>query len=97
MWHPYLGVGINYTCFCDEETKGTLSDLGSDLSLGGSWGFALEAGLDYEFDNNWLVSGQVWYMGIEPEATLSIDGVGTDKFDVSIDPWVVMLGVGYKF
>ena len=96
-WHPYLGLGINYTYFFDEDTKGTLADLGSDLSLSGSWGFAGEAGLDYEFDNNWLVSAQLWYIGIKPEATLSIDGVGTDKFDVSINPWVVMLGVGYKF
>ena len=90
-FHPFIGVGVNYTYFFDEETSGALNGL--DLDLDDSWGLAGEIGLDYDVGNDWLISGQVWYIDIDTEADL--EGVG--KFDVDIDPWVVMLGVGKKF
>jgi len=90
-FHPYIGAGVNYTHFFDEDTSGALDGL--DLDLDDSWGLAGEIGLDYDLGNDWLISGQVWYIDIDTEAKL--EGVG--KFDVDIDPWVVMLGVGKKF
>jgi outer membrane protein len=89
--HPYVGAGLNYTTFFSEDTEGALS--GTSLELDDSWGLAGELGLDYDLGNDWLVSGQVWYIDIDTDATVS--GVGS--FDVGIDPWVVMLGVGKKF
>lgn len=90
--HPYVGAGINYTYFFSEDTEGALSGL--ELELDDSWGLALEAGVDYELDNNWLISGQLWYIDIDTEATIeTIPG----SYDVEIDPWVFMLGIGKKF
>jgi outer membrane protein len=98
-WHPFIGIGLNYTYFFDEETKGDLKSLGGDLSLDSSWGFALEAGLDYEFSNNWLVGAQVYWIDIDTDATLKIDDLNfkSSGNEVSIDPWVYMISVGYKF
>jgi len=90
--HPYVGAGINYTNFFSEKGKGALA--GSSISLDDSWGLAAEIGLDYEMNNDWLVSGQVWYLDIDTEATIS--GVA-GTYDVQIDPWVVMFSVGKKF
>jgi outer membrane protein len=87
--HPYVGAGFNYTTFFDED----INLPGASLSLDDSWGLAGELGLDYELENNWLVSGQVWYIDINTEASIT----GVPKFDVEIDPWVVMLSVGKKF
>ncbi len=89
--HPWLGAGINYTYFFDEDTKGPLK--GADIDVDNSWGWALEAGMDYELDNNWTVGAQVFYISIEPEA--DIDGL--KKFDVEVNPWVYMVSVGRKF
>jgi len=89
--HPYVGAGINYTTFFSEKTKGALA--GENLKLDDSWGYALEAGVDYDMGNDWLVSGQVWYLDINTDATVSNVG----SFEVEIDPWVVMVGVGKKF
>lgn len=89
--HPYVGAGINYTYFFDEDTKGALS--GASLDIDDSWGLAGELGVDYELQNDWLVSGQVWYIDISTEASVT----GLPKFDVDIDPWVVMFSVGKKF
>lgn len=97
--HPYVGAGLNYTYFWDENASDAPFN-GSDLELDDSWGFAAEAGLDYTFQNDYLVSAQVWYISIETEADSS-GAAGNPalagKADVDIDPWVFMLGVGKKF
>jgi len=101
--HPFVGAGLNYTYFFDEETKGDLGAAGADIDIDNSWGWALEAGIDYELENNWLVGAQVFYISIEPEADVTNipDGSGgtfdVNNTDVEIDPWVVMFSVGRKF
>lgn len=93
-FQPYIGAGVNYTYFFDEDTKGPLN--GVNLDIDNSWGLAGEAGLDYVMDNDWTMSAQVWYIGIKPEA--KIQGGGLDeKVDVEINPWVFMASVGKKF
>ena len=90
-FHPYIGAGVNYTYFFDEDTSGVLN--GVDLELDDSWGLAAEAGVDFDLGNNLVLSGQLWYLDIETEAKLA--GVGT--LDVDVDPWVFMVGIGKKF
>ena len=90
--HPFLGAGVNYTYFFDEETKGALD--GTNIDIDDSWGWALEAGLDYEVADNWLVGAQVFYINIETQAKLSAFG---KKYDVDINPWVFMISAGRKF
>ena len=89
---PFLGAGLNYTHFFDEDTKGALS--GTDLDLDDSWGYALEGGVDYNINDHWMVSGQIYYINIETRA--KIDAV-PGSYDVDINPWVYFLSAGYKF
>lgn len=89
---PFIGAGVNYTNFFDEDTKGALSS--ADLDLDDSWGYALEAGVDYDINGKWMVSGQIYYINIETEAKIS--GV-PGSYDVDINPWVYLLSAGYKF
>lgn len=91
---PYVGAGINYTNFFSEDTKGALST--HSLKLDDSWGLALEAGVDVDINNDWFVSGQVWYLDIDTEASLTGPTYNTN-FDVEIDPWVFMVGIGTHF
>lgn len=88
--HPYVGAGVNYTYFFDEETAGILS--GADLDLEDSWGLAAEAGVDFDLGNDLVLSGQLWYLDIETDARL----LGT-TLNVDVDPWVFMVGIGKKF
>lgn len=88
---PFVGAGLNYTFIYDEETKGALN--GTDLDVDDSWGYALEAGLDYAINDHWMVSGQIYYINIETEADSSAVG----KFDVDVNPMVYFLSAGYKF
>ncbi|MFP4136853.1 MAG: OmpW/AlkL family protein [Halomonas sp.] len=86
---PYVGVGINYTRFSDEEIN--IPD--ANLELDDSWGAAGQLGVDVLIDDNWALNGSVWYMDIDSDASLDGNDIGT----VEIDPVVVMGGISYRF
>lgn len=95
---PYAGVGINYTTFFSESVSGgAKSSLGaSNLSLDDSFGVAVEAGVDWRINKDWLLNVSVWRVKIETDASLDT-ALGKVKTEVTIDPWVYMVAVGYKF
>ena len=101
---PYIGAGINYTTFFDEEltseadaTLNTLSLSGGDVSLDDSWGLALQAGFDYELNNSWSLNTSVRWIDIDTTATIEFDDGRKIKSDVEIDPWVYTVSLAYKF
>lgn len=98
-FRPYAGVGVNYTVFFDEDTTSEFEAAAgkSDLSLDDSWGLSLQVGMDYHINDKWLVNAAVWNLDIETTATIKTENLGKIKTDVEIDPWVYMIGVGYKF
>lgn len=97
-WQPYAGIGINYTSFFDEKLSlAAKEQLGaSHLKLKDSWGLALELGMDWRINERWLLNAAIWRMDIDSDASLDT-ALGKVKTHVNIDPWVYMLGVGYKF
>lgn len=96
---PYVGLGLNYTTFFHTSVDNSLETaLGghSSLELSDSWGLAAEGGVDVSLGNNWMLNATVWYIDIDTQATIK-SPAGKVKTDVAIDPWVYMVGVGYKF
>ncbi len=100
---PYAGIGVNYTAFFDEDLSSQYEAAGfSNLELDSSWGLAGQLGVDYLITDNVLINAAVWYIDIDTQATMDNDttlGLGYSKtsVDVTIDPWVYMVGMGYKF
>ncbi|SDJ95963.1 OmpW/AlkL family protein [Microbulbifer yueqingensis] len=104
---PYLGLGVNYTAFFDEQVDGAANELfaalgatgEADLSLENSVGLAVEAGVDFSFgqDRRWLLNMSVLWMDIDTEAEVHVPGVGTIAADVELDPLVTVAGLGYRF
>ncbi len=106
-WQPFIGVGINYTTFWDEEVDqeleaaigeiiGATGPVPANMDIDDSWGIAGRAGLDYYFNDNWGISASVWYIQIEAETEILYSGSNT-QFDADLDPWVYMIGATYKF
>lgn len=93
-FQPYVGVGVNYTFFFDEDTT---KDGFSNLDLDDSWGVAGQVGMDYFITDNITLNAQVRYIDIDTDATVDLDGVGKLNVGVDVDPWVYMVGIGYKF
>ncbi len=82
-WKPYVGAGINYTTFFDEE-----SPLGT-LQLDNSWGISVQAGIDYQMTENDALRVNVRWFDIDTDVSLNGTAIGTAE----IDPWLV--GVAY--
>lgn len=100
-WQPYVGAGINFTWFFDEQLDSGFKDpqglSDKDISLSDSFGFAALVGLDWLFADNWLLNASVMYAQIETEAKISNTAFGDLKVDVAVDPWVYRLNLGYRF
>lgn len=95
---PYAGIGLNYTTFFSESLSGfAKNELGAGgLSLDDSFGLALQVGVDWQLSERYVLNASIWNLDIDTEAEFN-SALGRVKVDVDIDPWVYMLGVGYKF
>lgn len=96
-FQPYLGAGINYTWFFDTELSSEAEDKGfSGLDMDDSWGLAAQVGMDYMLTDSIMLNAQVRYIDIDTTGTTQILGDKV-KVDVDVDPFVYMVGLGYKF
>lgn len=85
---PFVGIGLNYTYFYDEEL-----DNGAKLELSDSWGAAFQVGLDVAIDEHWSLGGDVRYAKIDSDVKINGNKVGS----VDVDPTVYSLNLGYRF
>ncbi len=97
-FQPYIGAGLNYTVFFDEEFTGPNADAGlANLSLDDSWGFAAQVGVDYMISDQWFVNGSVRWIDIDTEASFTLNGAPGRVDSIEIDPMVYTLSIGYRF
>nr|WP_294840102.1 OmpW family outer membrane protein [uncultured Methylotenera sp.] len=110
QWHfnpdqtidPYVGAGINYTNFLDKKLnirQGALA--GSKIKVDNdSWGYALQAGVDVNLKDGWLLNADVKYVAIDTTVKLKnplASGAWTKIDSLDINPWVFGIGIGKKF
>ena len=101
MIDPYVGAGINYTIALDRHLKGSAGAInGSKIKIDrDSWGWALQAGVDVNLDDGWLVNFDVKYIDVDTNVKLDLGNTGDWRKidDLDINPWVIGVGVGKKF
>ena len=96
---PYLGAGVNYTVFFNEDAGGFLPNAGltvSSLDLDNSFGWALQAGADIHLRDNMYLNIDVKKLWLETDATVRTTAGVTVRADVEINPWIVGVGLGWK-
>ncbi|MCW2290609.1 outer membrane protein [Pseudomonas sp. BIGb0408] len=99
LFQPYIGAGINYTWIYDEHVGSRATSAGFDnFRAKNSWGLAWQIGADYMLTDNLLINAQARYIDIDTTAYVDHPGLGVRaKVDVDVDPFVYMVGLGYKF
>ena len=95
--NPYVGAGLNYTFFMDTHGTSQVTNTPGTFMLSNSLGYALHFGADVNIAGNWyanldakkifLTTDAVWHNGTGALVTSKVD----------LDPWLLGLGVGYKF
>ncbi|MEY4761143.1 MAG: hypothetical protein RLZZ200_999 [Pseudomonadota bacterium] len=84
---PYVGGGLNLTWF-------TKNDLGLNLDIDRwSVGPAFQAGVDVSLNDKWSLSLDAKRAWISTDVSLG----GTKLTTVKVDPWIIGVGVGYRF
>lgn len=94
---PYVGAGLNYTLFYGEDTSSDLdSAIGeTDIDLDSSFGFALQAGLDFDLNEKMFLNLDVKYIDMDTEAKLTTGSL-VNRVKVDINPIVFGVGLGIK-
>ena len=110
---PYVGGGMSYMITYDSEvTNPVLTAVGEpELEIDDVFGFVVQGGVEYNFYKDWWVNFDVKFIGgLEAEATVkgiwvetpalptySPAEVGDASVNVTVDPWVYHIGVGFDF
>jgi len=92
---PYVGAGVQYIHYFDSKT----GNVAGSVDFKDSWGFALQAGLDYQLGGGWYANVDVKKIWLDTEVSWK-DPVGagtTINSKVDIDPLIISAGVGYRF
>ncbi len=90
---PYLGAGINYTFFMQQSSGAAQS-----VDIDNAFGFALQAGLDFNIDEHWSLNADVKYIFLNTTGRVNLGGnTGTQTIDITLNPWLFGLGIGYSF
>lgn len=90
---PYLGAGVNYTRFSSVNFDPAVAAALQPSIKKNSWGLALQAGFDYQLDQNWSLNLDVKKVQIKTDVRSFGNKVGSFK----ADPLLVGVGVGYRF
>lgn len=85
---PYVGAGVNYTRISKVRLLDGAGDLEND-----SWGYALQAGVDYKLDRNWSLNVDVKKVQIRSDVFVA----GARASRVKVDPVLFGVGLGYRF
>ena len=100
---PYVGLGLNYTVFFEEDTTGAadgafagLGLTGADVSVDSSWGTSVQAGFDVDINDNIMVNFSARWIDIDTEVDITFDGGTKITTDLEIDPMVYSLLLGYR-
>lgn len=98
---PYLGAGLNYTVFFNEDDSGQLlPNAGltvNSMNLDNNFGFALQAGVDIQVGQNLYLNLDVKKLWLETDATVGTTAGVPVRAKVDIDPWIFGVGFGWKF
>jgi outer membrane protein len=89
---PYVGVGLNYTFFYGAD-YGVAKNVEYDNSLG----YALQIGTDYKIGENLYLNVDIKKIYLSTDVKVDTYSNGSVTADVEINPYIVGLGLGFKF
>lgn len=88
---PYVGAGVNYTIFYNQDGHSV-----DKLDIENSFGFALQAGVDYMIDEHWGLNADVKKIFLRPDWKVRSGGT-TLHGTADLDPWLIGAGITYRF
>lgn len=87
-FRPYVGAGLNFTRIWG-------ADIANNSLTLDSWSVApaLQIGMDYKLTKNWFLNADIKKVWLSSD----VKAAGVKVSNVSLDPWLFSMGVGYRF
>ena len=95
---PYVGAGVNWSIFYSDNASDELVNAvgPTEVQLSNSFGYALQAGVDFDLSEKVFLNLDVKYIDMSTKATLTT-GALVNTVDVKINPLVFGIGLGMRF
>jgi outer membrane protein len=90
VMRPFVGLGYYESNFSNESIGGD----GAHVGLETAKGAMATAGMDFNINPTWFARADARYM--KGDAGVRVAGQGTGE-ELTIDPWVVGVGIGARF
>ena len=90
VMRPFVGLGYYESNFSNETVGGA----GAHVGLETAQGAIATAGVDFNINQTWFARADARYM--KGDAGVRVAGQGTGE-ELTIDPWVVGVGIGARF
>ena len=90
VMRPFVGLGYYESNFSNETIGGD----GAHVGLETAKGAIATAGVDFNINQTWFARAHARYM--KGDAGVRVAGQGTGE-ELTIDPWVVGVGIGARF
>jgi outer membrane protein len=90
VMRPFVGLGYYESNFSNESIGGD----GAHVGLETAKGAIATAGIDFNINETWFARTDARYM--KGDAGVRVGGQGTGE-ELTIDPWVVGVGIGARF
>lgn len=97
---PYLGLGVTYSKFFKERTTATLNALTggtpanpTTASIDDKWGLTPQVGVVWNVNERWFVDASFYKSFLKTTTHLS----SGQSIDIRLNPYVVAVGIGYRF
>ena len=90
VMRPFVGLGYYESNFSNETIGGD----GAHVGLETAKGAIATAGVDFNINHTWFARADARYM--KGDAGVRVAGQGTGE-ELTIDPWVVGVGIGARF
>lgn len=96
---PYVGAGVNYTLFFNNEASAALTGAvgKTKVHLSDSIGWAGQVGVDIDLTDTLFLNLDLKYIDIDTKARLTTTAAGVQRVKVALDPLVFGVGVGMRF
>ena len=94
---PYFGAGVNYTVFYGAGGAQNILGATTKVTYKNSFGEALQFGVNYQVNGPWFANIDVKKLFLPTTAVVKLNGVEATRAKVNIDPWLVGIGIGYRF
>lgn len=107
-WRPFVGVGVTHVWYSDVRLSQSMQSLvtggtgTATANLSSSWAPVANVGVTYNLDAKWSIGFSLSYIPLDTDAEIigrSPSGtvISRHTTNLTLDPYVTFLSVGYKF